>query len=281
MLDSQPAELDERDFEIFNLLAELIAFELEADEDRRRRQAEEEERRAFVDAVAHDLKNPLGAIQAQAQLLQRWLRRAGTVSPETLEKGLDRIEGATGRAVGLINEMLDAAHLHTGRPLELRPQPTDLIGLVLASAEACQWVTISHAVHVDVTDEALVGLWDRSRLERVLDNLLANATKFSPNGGEITVRVGRVDDAEGQWAVLTVMDQGIGIPASDLPHVFQPFRRGANVTGRIAGTGIGLAGAKQIVDQHGGTIEVESEEGVGSTFTVRLPLPTDCEASSE
>lgn len=273
--------MDERDFEIFNLLAELIAFELEADEDRRRRQAEEEERRAFVDAVAHDLKNPLGAIQAQAQLLQRWLRRPGTVSPETLEKGLDRIEGATGRAVGLINEMLDAAHLHTGRPLELRPQPTDLIGLVLASAEACQRATISHAVHVDVTEEALVGQWDRSRLERVLDNLLANATKFSPNGGEITVRVGRVNDAEGQWAVLTVMDQGIGIPASDLPHVFQPFRRGANVAGRIAGTGIGLAGAKQIVDQHGGTIEVESEEGVGSTFTVRLPLPTDCEASSE
>lgn len=267
--------MDERDFEIFQLLAELIAFELEADEDRRRRQADEDERRAFVDAVAHDLKNPLGAIQAQAQLLHRGMRRTGTVSPETLETGLVRIEGATRRAVGLIDEMLDAAHLHTGRPLELRPQPTDLVELACACADGCQRATTSHVVQVDLTEDALVGSWDPSRLERVLDNLLANATKFSPNGGEITVRVGRADDAEGCWAVLTVADQGVGIPASDLPHLFQPFRRGANVAGRIAGTGIGLAGAKQIVEQHGGTIEVESEEGVGSAFTVRLPLPSD------
>ncbi len=257
------------------MLAELIAYELEADEVQRQRQANEEERRAFVDAVAHDLKNPLGAIQAQAQLLRRAIRRTGTVSAETLEKGLVRIEDATGRAVGLIEEMLDAAHLRTQRPLELRPQSTDLIELALASAEAYQRATTRHVVHVEHTEDALVGNWDRSRLQRVLDNLLANAIKFSPDGGEITLRVGRVNDADGCWAVLALADQGVGIPASDLPHIFQPFRRGTNVAGRIAGTGIGLAGAKQIVEQHGGTIDVESEEGAGSVFTVRLPLASD------
>ena len=267
--------MDERDFEIFHLLAELIAFEMEADEDRRRRQGAEEERRAFVDAIAHDLKNPLGAIQAQGQLFQRAMRRTGSVSPEALEKGLERIEDATRRAVGLIDEMLDAAHLSTGRPLELRPQSTDLIELARAAADACRRTTTCHVVHLDLQDEELVGTWDRSRLERVLDNLLANATKFSPDGGEIAIRVKRVDDATESWAVLTVADQGVGIPAADLPHIFQPFRRGANVAGRIAGTGIGLAGAKQIVEQHGGTIEVESDEGVGSAFSVRLPLAAD------
>ena len=84
----------------------------------------------------------------------------------------------------------------------------------------------------------------------------------------------RREEAGEEWAVLTVRDVGLGLPAPDLPHVFERFRRGSNVTKWIAGRGIGLAGAQQIVEQHGGTISVESEEGNGSTFTVRLPLGT-------
>jgi signal transduction histidine kinase len=78
--------------------------------------------------------------------------------------------------------------------------------------------------------------------------------------------------AGGDWAKVVIRDQGIGIPAKDLPHVFEPFRRGANVDGRIRGTGIGLANAQHIVEQHGGAISVESAPGKGSTFIVRLPL---------
>jgi signal transduction histidine kinase len=80
------------------------------------------------------------------------------------------------------------------------------------------------------------------------------------------------EDANGKWAVLRVKDLGVGIPTKDLPRVFDRFYRGTNVAGKIPGSGIGLAGARQIIEQHGGTITAESREGIGSTFTVRLPL---------
>jgi signal transduction histidine kinase len=109
----------------------------------------------------------------------------------------------------------------------------------------------------------------------VLDNLLANAVKYSPAGGAIEIWAGvDHDPAGGDWACLTVRDHGVGIPVTDLPQLFTRFYRGANVLGRFRGTGMGLAGARQILEQHGGTITVESAEGAGSTFTVRLPLDT-------
>jgi len=106
-------------------------------------------------------------------------------------------------------------------------------------------------------------------VERVLGNLVSNALAYSPRGGAVTVTVDRERD---EWAILQVSDHGLGIPATDLPHIFERFHRGGNVAGRIAGSGIGLAAVRQIVEQHGGTITVESREGKGSTFTVRLPL---------
>jgi signal transduction histidine kinase len=115
--------------------------------------------------------------------------------------------------------------------------------------------------------DSLVGEWDGQRLRRVLDNLLSNAVKYSPDGGEIVVQLAREED----WAVLLVSDQGLGIPADDLPHIFERFRRARNAT-EIVGTGLGLSGARQLVEQHGGTIVVHSQEGAGSTFTIRLPL---------
>ena len=121
------------------------------------------------------------------------------------------------------------------------------------------------------TEDELVGFWDAARLERVIANLVNNAIKYSPEGGEVIVRITR-DTDEASWAVVAVEDHGIGIPKSDLPRVFERFQRGANVQGRIGGAGIGLASARQIVEQHGGSIGVQSQKGVGSTFTVRLQL---------
>jgi signal transduction histidine kinase len=121
---------------------------------------------------------------------------------------------------------------------------------------------------LEATGPELVGTWDRARLERVVENLLANALKFSPEGGRITLSLARED----HHAVLRVRDQGLGIPPADLPHIFEWFRRGSNASGRIAGSGVGLPAARLIVAQHGGMIQAASTEGQGSTFTVVLPL---------
>jgi CRP-like cAMP-binding protein/anti-sigma regulatory factor (Ser/Thr protein kinase) len=121
----------------------------------------------------------------------------------------------------------------------------------------------------------VVGLWDPWRLERVVSNLLNNAVKYSPRGGEIALCVSREQDALGWWGTLSIVDHGLGIPADELGSVFERYHRAANVRGRIGGSGIGLAGARQIVREHGGTLEVVSQEGVGSTFTLRLPILTE------
>ncbi len=103
-------------------------------------------------------------------------------------------------------------------------------------------------------------------------NLISNAVKYSPQGGEITVRLAP-EERDGQaWAVIDVEDHGVGIPAPDLQRIFEPYYRGSNVPGSVGGTGVGLAGTRHIVEQHGGAIRVESSVGQGTVFKVCLPL---------
>jgi len=116
------------------------------------------------------------------------------------------------------------------------------------------------------------GLVDPVRLEQMLTNLLDNAVKYSPNDAAISVSLGLDSEDNGDWAVIAVQDTGIGIPAADLPHIFERFHRGGNVLEHYQGTGIGLASVKQTAEEHGGTISIASVEGVGTTVTVRLPL---------
>jgi signal transduction histidine kinase len=101
---------------------------------------------------------------------------------------------------------------------------------------------------------------------------VANAVKYSPAGSPVVVRIDREEAPGGPVAMLSIADQGVGIPADDLPHIFERFRRGGNVAGRIAGSGLGLWGSQRIVAQHGGTIAIDSTEGKGTIVTVRLPL---------
>lgn len=232
----------------------------------------EEERQAFVDAAAHDLKTPLTSLRGQAQLLLRRMRRESLLQADALRPGLVEIDAAARRMVSVIDEMLDAAHLRAERLLDLRIGPTDLVALARIAVDDAQRSTSRHTVCLETAEESVVGLWDHFRLGRVLGNLLGNAIKFSPDGGDIVVTVRREPDDDGkEHAVVSVADRGIGIPEADLPKLFQRFRRGGNAA-RIPGTGIGLAGARQIVEQHGGTLTVSSEEGRGSIFVARLPL---------
>jgi signal transduction histidine kinase len=176
------------------------------------------------------------------------------------------------RAAGLIDDLMDTARLQAGQPLELRLTSMNLTSMVLTCAEEARRVGSSHTVRL-VADSAVLEVYaDRSRIERVIRNMLDNAIKYSPSGGDILIRTRRDEDEEGSWAMVTIEDRGLGIPAVDLPFVFDRFRRGSNVEQRIAGSGIGLSGARQIVSQHGGAITVESTEGEGSTFMLRLPL---------
>jgi signal transduction histidine kinase len=229
----------------------------------------ERTRDEFLSAITHDLKTPLTVIRGNAQLMQR--RLAQTPDGARLAAHLTGIVEATTSMTALIDQLLDVARLQMGRPLTLDRRPIDLVGLVRRVVKQ-QQAGRRHRLHVEAAAPELVGEWEAARLERMVANLLSNAIKYSPQGGEITVRLATEDDAAGGWAVLTVSDQGLGIPPADLPHIFEGFHRAGNVAGQIAGTGLGLASARQIVEQHGGTISVESQEGVGSTFTVRLPL---------
>jgi signal transduction histidine kinase len=233
----------------------------------------ERQKDEFLATVSHDLKNPLAGIKGWVQLLNR---RAAARLPDPerqrWQQDLTTVEAITTRMAGMLDELLDATHLQMRRPLELRRQPTDLVGLARRVAEDNQQLADAHVIRVQSQLACIEGAWDRARLERVVGNLVSNAVKYSPEGGEVTLQVSREDTADGAWAVLAVTDQGVGIPPEELPRVFERFFRASNVAGQIAGTGIGLAGARQLVEQHGGTISVQSTPGQGSTFIVRLPI---------
>jgi signal transduction histidine kinase len=167
----------------------------------------------------------------------------------------------------LIGSLLDLTRLELNHPLDLIRTETDLVALV-RQVVADQRVSNRYRVVVDSGVPELIGQWDNARLERVVANLVSNAVKYSPAGGDVRVRVTR----DGDTAVLSVEDSGMGIPQEDMPRIFERFFRARNVIDEVAGAGIGLAACKRIVEQHGGRLLVQSEEGKGSTFTVRLPI---------
>jgi signal transduction histidine kinase len=268
----------EGDLELVQLLAQQAAAVLESrlllEEVAAARAREEADRLkdSFLASISHDLRNPLTAVGATAQLLRRRLDRTGTIEPERLRASVASIETSATQMAHLVDQLLDYARLQLDRPLDLNCQPTDLVELARRVVAAHATSSERHHLHLEATEDSLIGSWDQDRLERVLQNLLNNAIKYSPAGGEVRVRVERDSSPDRDWAVVAVQDEGLGIPAVDLPQVFERFHRGSNVDGHIAGTGIGLATARQVVEQHGGTIGVESQEGRGSTFTIRLPL---------
>jgi signal transduction histidine kinase len=179
--------------------------------------------------------------------------------------------------IALINELLDVANIQLGRPLDLNPEQTDIVALATEAVREHQQATDQHELVLESAAPRVVGCWDAMRLERVLANLLSNAIKYSPNGGRVTVRIATEKDGAEAWALVTVEDQGIGIPEEDLPFVFDRFHRAHNVARRIAGTGIGLAAVREIVERSGGHVEARSpassdNRGRGTCFLVRLPL---------
>jgi signal transduction histidine kinase len=225
----------------------------------------------FYAAVSHDLKNPLTIIRAHTQLVQRQLGKLDPAIAAPLIERLDIAVSATGRMNQLLGDLLDHARLQTGEPLDLTPEPTDLVALL--HRLAAQWERLSdrHEFVVETFTEALTITVDPRRFERVVENLLSNAVKYSPAGGKVFLAVSHEQLGGIDWVTVAVRDSGLGVPAADLSHIFEPYQRGGNVRGRIDGSGLGLANARRLIEQHGGTIALASIEGQGTTVTIRLP----------
>jgi len=266
--DHEPV-FSEDDLDVVRLLADQAAVILESraliDEAARVRAHEEAARlkEDFISAAAHDLKTPLTTLVAQAQFLER---RAETqpAAPADLP-GLRRIVREAKRLSALVLELLDASRLEQGKLVGER-EPVDLVELArdVARRDTYQGRRIKISAGGPV-----VGSYDPRRIGQVLENLVENAVKYSPDESEIQIDLAQRD---GQ-AYVDVTDQGIGIPPGDLPQIFERFHRGSNVDDRrFAGMGLGLFICKGIVEQHGGRIWVESRVGTGTTFHVVLPI---------
>ena len=225
----------------------------------------------FYAAVSHDLKNPLTIIRAHAQLVQRQLGKLDPAIAAPLIERLGVVVSATDRMNQLLGDLLDHARLQTGESLELLPQPTDLVALLRRLASQWDRLSDKHEFAVEASMEALTVDVDPRRFERVLENLLSNAVKYSPDGGKVILAIALDQAAEPESVLVAVRDSGIGVPAADLPHIFEPYQRGGNVRGQIDGNGLGLANARRLIEQHGGTIAISSVEGHGTEVTIRLP----------
>jgi signal transduction histidine kinase len=207
-----------------------------------------------------------------AQLLERQVVREPGAEPAALLHGLAIIQRGTRKLQGLVEEFLDLSRLQIGDLIELNDQPTDLVALARASVQEFQ-ESSRRDITFSTAQETLVGQWDAARLDRVIGNLLSNAIKFSTPPGAIRVTLDshRPDDGSTEDVTLVVHDEGVGIPATDLAAVSTLYYRASNVVRTTIGTGIGLFGSRSIIEQQGGSLQLESTEGVGTTVTVRLP----------
>jgi signal transduction histidine kinase len=222
----------------------------------------------FFSVAAHELKTPLTSLLGQAQLLQRRMRRERAADERNL-RGVQVVAAQASRLNQMVAALLDIARIEQGQ-LSIERGPLDLCALALQVVEEIQPTLNRHTVVYEAAASELPIEGDALRLEQVLQNLIGNAVKYSPGGGEVRVRVGRQDGR----ALVAVSDQGIGIPAEALPRLFTRFFRAGNADPHgISGMGIGLYVVGEIVALHGGEIAVASQEGQGSTFTVWLPLP--------
>ena len=225
----------------------------------------QEQREDILRAVSHDLRNPLAAILAQAEVLARWLEEAGLTGRE-LQSTVAIV--ANGRRMNaMIGDLVDAARSESGQ-LRLNRRPIDLPAFVHKVKQE-QAATLDTArVQVEAVAELPPVSADPDRLERIIINLLSNALKYSAPGTPVTVSFGRRNGE----VVTSITDRGRGIPPRDIPRLFQRYFRTEAGRERREGLGLGLYITRILVEAHGGHIWAESKEGVGSTFSFSLPV---------
>jgi heavy metal sensor kinase len=215
----------------------------------------------FLADVSHELRTPLTVIKGNVDLM----RRMNTIDEESLTS----IDHEANRLTRMVGDLLLLAKAESGKlPLTFSPLELDTLLLEVFN----EMRVLAHGkVLIKITDIDQIALYgDRDRLKQVLINLIANAVQYTPPGGEIFLSLARV----GEQARLIVRDTGPGIPAEDLPHIFERFYRAekSRTRSKVSGFGLGLSIAYWIVERHGGHIEVQSQEGQGTTFCIWMPL---------
>nr|WP_243146606.1 ATP-binding protein [Scytonema sp. UIC 10036] len=219
----------------------------------------------FLITVSHELRTPLNAISGWAQLLS-----TGKLNQEKTQQAIATIERNAKAQAQLVNDLLDTSRIVIGK-LRLEPQSLNLATVIISALDS-----VRHAAEVKNIDlqlqlanvEPVLG--DQNRLLQVVWNLLANAIKFTPQGGRVEVSLSQANS----FVEIIVRDTGVGIKAEFLPHVFERFRQAdGSTTRQFGGLGLGLAIVRHLVELHGGTVRAESDgEGKGATFTVKLPV---------
>lgn len=221
----------------------------------------------FLSLASHELRTPLTSLLGYIELLQRRVSKENTLSSRD-QRTIQIIADQTRRLNRMIISLLDISRIKMGQ-LAIEQEPIDMGALVRRVVGEVREMLVDREVEVVSPLHPLIIQGDELRLEQVFQNLIQNALKYSPKHVPVVVTV-RQDDAH---VFVAVLDRGIGIPQAALPQLFDQFYRAGNVDQtNISGLGIGLYVVKSIVELHGGTVTVESAEGVGSTFTVSFPL---------
>ena len=216
--------------------------------------------RGALDNVAHDLRTPMARLRGTAETALR------AEDPAVLREALADCLEESDRVIAMLNTLMDISEAETGT-MALRRERTDLADLVRDAVDLYDEVAEARTVHVEVrTPGPLEVDVDRNRMRQVVANLLDNALKYTEPGGRVEIAAA----AEGHEVVLTMADTGVGIPAAELPLVWDRLYRG-DKSRSTRGLGLGLSLVRAIVQAHGGRVEVDSRPGVGSRFTVRLP----------
>lgn len=223
----------------------------------------------FVFTVSHEFRNPLAAILSCSDVLQRMRDK---LTPEEYERQIGGIQQNVHRMADMMEEVLLLGRAEAGR-LPCEPQPVELRAFCLKLSDQIRSASDQRCpIQLDIAPDLPRLMLDPAMLQHILGNLISNAVKYSPAGMSVEVSAA----FDGEIAVFTIQDHGVGIPTLDRPLIFEPFQRGSNV-GDTAGTGLGLAIAERCARAHGGSIECRSNADEGTTFTVRIP----CKATAE
>ena len=221
----------------------------------------------FLSVVAHELRTPLTALQGFSELL---LSR--TLSPERATRFLNHVHGEAERLGRIVTELLDLSRIEAGRELEIRREAVDLAEVIERNVDLFAVEHRHHRFEWTLAPAAPPLSADRDAVDRMLKNLLSNAVKYSPRGGRVAVAAGPAADLPGMLE-LSVEDDGVGIPATHLPRIFDRYVRVPNPqTASARGLGLGLCLVKALAEAHGGHVEVESLPGKGSRFRLLLPV---------